>query len=67
MSTYTQTAACYDRQRENKLRALLRRDYGKFRITKADEVHAYGPMPNSTSVGWWFVGYKADVAHNYTL
>lgn len=36
------------------------RDVGKVRF-KNGEIHAYGRMPNSTTVGWWFVGYVYDV------
>lgn len=29
----------------------------RYRITKNDEIHFYGIMPNSTVVGWWFYDY----------
>jgi hypothetical protein len=29
----------------------------KYRITNQGEVHFYGQMPNSTSVGWYLAGY----------
>jgi hypothetical protein len=25
-----------------------------------DEVHVYGRMPNSTTIGWWFLCYDVD-------
>ena len=34
----------------------------KVRITKGGEVHAYGPMPNSTFCGWYLAGYVDDLA-----
>jgi len=43
------------------LRAALRVKYGSgnYRITRNGEIHAYGLMPNSCSVGWWFAGYTS--------
>jgi hypothetical protein len=40
------------------LRAALRAKYGtsNYRITQNDEVHVYGLMPNSQTVGWWLMG-----------
>lgn len=40
------------------LRSALRAKYGAncYRITRNDEVHIYGQMPNSTKVGWWLMG-----------
>ena len=40
------------------LRAALRATYGagRYRITRDDEVHVYGLMPNSRTVGWWLMG-----------
>lgn len=68
-ATYDQTAAYYARQREQQLRALLRRDYGagKYRITKDGEVHAYGKLPNSIETGWYLVGDLRSVERSYTL
>lgn len=41
---------------------VARRDgVEKVRIT-GDEVHAYGRMPNSTTTGWYLVGYVDDLA-----
>jgi hypothetical protein len=31
----------------------------KYRITKAGEVHFYGVMPHSNTVGWYLAGYAA--------
>lgn len=69
MQTISQVQAHHAKQRETKLRELLRRDYGagKYRITKDDEVHAYGKMPNSIETGWYLVGYRAQVEQDYTL
>jgi len=38
--------------------AALRAKYGagQYRITKNDEVHVYGLMPNARTVGWWLMG-----------
>ena len=40
------------------LRAALRAQYGAnhYRITRDDEVHIYGLMPNARDVGWWLMG-----------
>ncbi len=40
------------------LRAALRARFGagQYRITRNDEVHVYGLMPNSQTVGWWLMG-----------
>lgn len=40
------------------LRAALRVQYGAnhYRITRDDEVHIYGLMPNAMTVGWWLMG-----------
>lgn len=68
-ATYDQTAAHYARQREQQLRSLLRRDYGagKYRITRDDEIHAYGRMPNSIETGWYLVGDRISVERDYQL
>lgn len=29
----------------------------KYRITREGEVHFFGQMPNSTTIGWWFAGW----------
>jgi len=40
------------------LRSALRKKYGAncYRITRNDEVHIYGQMPNSNKVGWYLMG-----------
>ena len=43
------------------LRAALRARFGerKYKITGSaccEQVHVYGLMPNSTTVGWWLMG-----------
>ena len=67
--TYEQQIKYYQKQKEKKLRELLRRDYGNrnYRITRDNEVHVYGKMPNSTVVGWWFLGHIAWVELDYQI
>lgn len=62
----------YDNQRTRelstrKLRELLRRDYGArcYRITRNDEIHIYGVMPRSIVTGWWLLGARRWVEHDY--
>jgi hypothetical protein len=47
-----------ENERIKTLRAALRAKYGAgcYRITRNDQVHIYGQMPNSTTVGWWLMG-----------
>ena len=49
--------------KERKVRTAMRQKYGtgKYRITAADEVHAYGAMPNSGQYGWYLVGSVDNV------
>jgi hypothetical protein len=58
-----------DAKTERALRKRLREDYGKgaYRITKAGEVHAYGVMPNTQDIDWFFVGWVGDVLRSYGL
>ncbi len=49
-----------------KTRAIIReaaeaRDC-KYRITKDEEVHFYGRMPNSIETGWWLFGLSIEDA-----
>lgn len=69
MATYDQTAAYYANQRLRTLRGLLRDKYGprKYRITKNDEVHAFGTMPNTEKTGWYFAGYLSDFAKEWQI
>ena len=69
MANYEALSRYYANQREKQLRDLLRRDFGagKYRITKSDEIHAYGKMPNSIETGWYFVGHRSNVERDYTL
>ena len=48
-----------------KLRAALRAKFGarQYRITRRGEVHAYGMLPNSAIIGWFFFGYVEDMPH----
>lgn len=34
----------------------------KYRITAEGEVHFYGTMPNSTTIGWWLFAQSVDEA-----
>ena len=40
------------------LRDALRAKFGtgQYQITRNDEVHVYGLMPNARDVGWWLMG-----------
>lgn len=69
MATYDQTAAYYANQRMRTLRGLLRDKYGsgKYRITKNEDVHAFGTMPNTDGTRWHFVGYLADFAKDWQI
>ena len=69
MFTLAQVAQHHTTQRLAQLRALLRRDHGarQYRITRDDEVHVYGVMPNTNIVGWRFLGWTDDVAKTYAL
>lgn len=69
MTTISQVQNHIARKNEAQFRELLRRDYGagKYRITRDDEVHAYGKMPNSIVTGWYLVGSVREVKRLYTL
>jgi hypothetical protein len=45
------------------IRKALRAKFGarRYRITRSGELHVYGVMPNSNSVGWWFYCYVEDL------
>ncbi len=62
-TTYTREIAYRANKRTAQLRDCLRRQFGagKYKITKSDEVHAYGKMRNSIETGWYLVGYRAEV------
>lgn len=49
------------------LRAALREQFGRYRITTTDEVHIYGVMPNSNQVGWWLYGDRKQAAERLGL
>lgn len=68
-ATYTQTANHYTKQRERKLRELLRRDHGagKYRLTRDGDVHVFGKMPNSIVTGWYLLGSRSHVESEYQL
>ena len=55
MPTYDEMSRYIANQREKELRELLRRDYGKFRITSNSEVHAWGVE------GWYSLGTRLYV------
>lgn len=62
--TYDKLSRYYANQREQKLRELLRRQYGtgKYRITKSNEVHAH-----TSGAGWLLVGHRLDVERDFNL
>jgi hypothetical protein len=64
---YDKLTQYYANQNTKKLRELLRRDYGArcYRITRQDEIHVYGQMPNSIVTGWYLLGSKHSVATDY--
>lgn len=45
-----------------KLRRKLRAALGdrRYRITRDDELHVYGTMPNTNKVGWYLIGWIHD-------
>lgn len=49
------------------LRAALRVQFDRFRITATDEVHIYGVMPNTNQVGWWLYGNREQAAERLAL
>ena len=49
------------------LRAALREQYGRYRITATGEVHIYGVMPNTNQVGWWLYGDREQAAERLGL
>lgn len=40
---------------------LARSGVERVRIMRDGNVEAYGALPNTNKVGWYFVGYDADV------
>lgn len=68
-ASYDKTTSVYAKQRTEHLRAMLRKDYeqGKYWITKDDEIHVFGKMPNSTETGRYFLGYRAGFERDYAL
>lgn len=51
------------------VRAACREIYGEknVRIKKNGEVHVKGRMPNSTSYGWYLLGFMGDAAFDDLL
>ena len=47
--------------RELRAYILDRKDASKVRITRNGEVRAYGTMPNTNKVGWYFVGFDTNL------
>ena len=47
---------------KTEIRNILRNTFGarSYRITRDDEIHVYGQMPNSSEVGWYFFGWVGD-------
>jgi len=44
------------------IRKILRNAFGdrQYRITKENEIHVHGVMPNTNQVGWYLFGYVGD-------
>lgn len=49
------------------LRAALREQFDRYRITATDEVHIYGEMPNTNQVGWYLYGDREQAAERLGL
>jgi hypothetical protein len=49
------------------LRAALRAEFDRYRITATDSVEIYGVMPNTNQVGWWYYGDRVQAAENLGL
>jgi hypothetical protein len=67
--TYDKLITYYSNQKTQKLRELLRRDFGArcYRITRENEIQVYGKMPNSIVTGWYLLGSRRDVENDYLL
>jgi hypothetical protein len=44
------------------LRAALRENFDRYRITATDQVEVYGVMPNTNQIGWYFYGDRKEAA-----
>ena len=49
------------------LRAALREQFARYRITATDQVEIYGVMPNTNQTGWWLYGDRASAAERLGL
>ena len=49
------------------LRAALRVEFDRYRITATDSVEIYGVMPNTNQVGWWYYGDREQAAERLGL
>ena len=51
------------------LRSALVAKFGarQYRITSGGEIHVYGTMPNTNTVGWYLYGYTDDAETNSRL
>lgn len=49
------------------LRAALREQFDRYRITGTDQVEVYGVMPNTNKTGWWSYGDRAQAAERLGL
>lgn len=49
------------------LRAALREQFDRFRITTTGRVEIYGVMPNTNQVGWWLYGDREQAAERLGL
>jgi len=65
--TYDKLITYYANQRTRLLRELLSQDYGKYRITRNNEIYVYGKMPGSIVIGWRLLGTRREVENNYQL
>jgi hypothetical protein len=67
--TYDKLLNYYANQRTRMLRELLRRDYGArcYKLTRQNDVHVYGKMPNSIVTGWYLLGSRRAVENDYLI
>jgi hypothetical protein len=44
------------------IRSALIAKFGErqYRITRSGEIHVFGTMPNTNSIGWYLYGYTDD-------
>ncbi len=49
------------------LRAALRENFARYRITTTDQVEVYGVMPNTNQTGWYSYGDREEAARRLDL